>query len=346
LEVDISKKVTYFVKFGLVGLIALALLCSVGVWFYQHRNTHMKVYDAQVTSTMVGVKTKANGRIAEIKVEDGDHVEAGTVLARIEVSVTEEQIQQLQQNLELAQRNLTEIQKGQTITVPVPSAGVGSSNIEAQAELERAASRMQRMNELFEMGAVSAVKRDEAAAEYAAAQAAAASAPSIPSVSYQTMVQPSNPEVIKNAEIQVRQAEAALENAKKDSQATEIVAPVAGTVYLADLAENSEVTAGQTIMNIGDAGNIWVEARVTPEQKGRIRLGQFAEYSIEGRKFQGTVQEIETDDDENAEGMANTEGSAPTEDDGKSFVKISLPTEAALELKPGVKTVVEFAVDN
>ncbi|MBQ1335540.1 MAG: efflux RND transporter periplasmic adaptor subunit [Selenomonadaceae bacterium] len=348
MEVDISKKVTYFVKFGLVGLIALALLCSAGVWFYQHRNTHMKVYDAQVTSTMVGVKTKANGKIAEIKVEDGDHVEAGTVLARIEVSVTEEQIQQLQQNLELAQRNLAEIQKGQTITVPMPSVeSVGSSNAAAQVELERAASRLQRMNELFEMGAISAVKRDEAAAEYAAAQAAAAAVPSAPpSVSYQTMVQPSSPEVIKNAEIQVRQAEAALENAKKDSQATEIVAPVAGTVYLAELAENNEVTAGQTIMNIGDAGNIWVEARVTPEQKSKIRLGQFAEYTIEGRKFQGTVQEIETDDDENAEGMANTEGRAPTEDDGKFFVKISLPTEAALELKPGMKTVVEFAVDN
>ena len=273
MEVDVSKKATYFVKFGLVGLILLTVLCSAGVWLYQRHNHYMKVYDAQVTSTMVGVKTKADGKIAEIKVSEGEYVEAGTVIAKIAVSVTEEQIQQLQQNLELAKSNLAEIQKGQTITTPIVTGG--SSNLTAQADLSRAEARMNRMNELFAMGAISAVKRDEAAADYAAAQAAA-SAASAPNVTYQTTVQPSSPEVIKSAEIQVRQAEAALANAKQDSQATEILAPVAGTIYFTELQEGSDVRAGQTIMNIGDAGNIWVEARVTPDQKQKIRLGQFA----------------------------------------------------------------------
>ena len=347
MEVDISKKVTYFVKYGLVGLIVLALLCSGGVWFYQHQRSHMKIYDAQVTSTMVGVKTRANGKIAEMKVSDGDHVEVGTVLARIEVNVTEEQIQQLQQNLELARRNLEEIQKGQTITTPVMTGG--STNYAAQADLARAEARMQRMNELFEMGAISAVKRDEAAADYAAAQAAA-SAASVPDVTYQTIVQPSSPEIIKSAEVQVRQAEAALENAKKDSQATEIIAPVAGTVYFTDMKEGSDVRAGQTLMNIGDAGNIWVEARVTPEQKGRIRLGQFVSYDINGHSLQGSVLELEEDAKDTGEGeasgTANTEGSAPNMDDGKSVVKISLPAELSFDLKPGMKAVVQFAVNN
>ena len=347
MEVDVSKKATYFVKFGLVGLILLTVLCSAGVWLYQRHNHYMKVYDAQVTSTMVGVKTKADGKIAEIKVSEGEYVEAGTVIAKIAVSVTEEQIQQLQQNLELAKSNLAEIQKGQTITTPIVTGG--SSNLTAQADLSRAEARMNRMNELFAMGAISAVKRDEAAADYAAAQAAA-SAASVPNVTYQTTVQPSSPEVIKSAEIQVRQAEAALANAKQDSQATEILAPVAGTIYFTELQEGSDVRAGQTIMNIGDAGNIWVEARVTPDQKQKIRLGQFAEYDIEGHVLQGTVLDMEAgpeaESDQQASSVAaNTEGSAPTVDDGKSFVKISLPTGVSFELKPGMKAVVQFAVD-
>lgn len=346
MEIDISKKVTYFVKYGLVGMIALALLCAGGVWVYQHHGGYIKIYDARVTSTMVGVKTRANGKIAELKVGDGDHVEVGTVLARIAVNVTEEQIQQLQQNLELARHNLEEIRKGQTITTPVVT---GSANYAAQADLAKAQARMERMNELFEMGAISAVKRDEAAAEYAAAQAAA-SASSVPEVTYQTTLQPSSPEAIKSAEIQVRQAEAALENAKKDSQATEIIAPVAGTVYFTDLTKDSDVRAGQTIMNIGDAGNIWIEARVTPEQRDRIRLGQFASYVIEGHSLQGSVLELEEGaeeprNEENA-GEASTEGSAPVVDDGKSVVKISLPTGISFDVKPGMKAVVQFATDS
>ena len=348
MEVDISRKVNYFVKFGLIGLIAVALLCSAGIWYYQHQNNRMKLYDAQVTSTMVGVRTKANGKVAELKVNDGDHVAAGEVIARIEVSVTEEQIQQLEQNLELAKRNLAEIQKGQTITTPVVSEGGGGGSTVSQAAVAQAEARMQRMEELFKMGAISAVKRDEAVAEYAAAKAAASSAAAPPKITYRTVVQPSSPEVIKSAEIQVRQAEAALESAKKDSQATEIVAPVDGTIYCTDLKEGSEVKAGQTIMNIGDAGNIWLEARVTPEQKGKIRLGQFVTYEIEGHALQGTVLEIESDDaaeDGEASAQTDTEGNEPPAEDGKSTVKISLPAEVSFELKPGMKTVVQVAVD-
>ncbi len=351
MEVDISRKVNYFVKFGLIGLIAVALLCSAGIWYYQNQNNRMKLYDAQVTSTMVGVRTKANGKIAELNVNDGDHVAAGEVIARIEVSVTEEQIQQLEQNLELAKRNLAEIQKGQTITTPVMSeGGGGGGSTVSQAAVAQAEARMQRMEELFKMGAISAVKRDEAVAEYAAAKAAASSSVAAPpKVTYRTVVQPSSPEVIKSAEIQVRQAEAALESAKKDSQATEIVAPVDGTIYCTDLKEGSEVKAGQTIMNIGDAGNIWLEARVTPEQKGKIRLGQFVTYEIEGHALQGTVLEIESDDDaaenEEASAQTDTEGNEPPAEDGKSTVKISLPAEVSFELKPGMKTVVQVAVD-
>lgn len=343
LENDISEKVKYFVRFGLLGMLAVALICAGGVWLYYHGHASFQVRDAQVTSTMVGVKARANGKITEMLVNDGDHVEAGDVIAKVSVNVTEEQIQQLEQNLNLAKQNLEQIQQGQTITVPVPASNAGA-NAASQAALAQAAARMQRMNELYEMGAISAVKRDQAAAEYAEAQAAAAAASS--SVSYQTMVQRSSPEMIKSAEVQVHQAEAALENAKKDSQATELIAPVSGTVYYTDLQENAEVKAGQTVVNIGDAGNIWVEARVAPHQLEKIRLGQFVSYQVDGKKLQGTVLEKETEA-ESANGTDNTEntdGGAPTASaDGKKIVKVSLPTDMVAGIKPGMKAVVEFS---
>lgn len=301
LEVDITKKVQYLMKYGLPGLIIIAVLCAGGIYYYQHQHKYFNVYDAQVASSLVASKARTNGTITELVVADGEHVEAGDVIAHIESSITDDQIQQLEQNVALSQRNLDEIKKGQTVTVAVPSAApapAASSSGGSSASVASAAARMQRMNELFEMGAISAVQRDQAAADYQAAKAAASSsAPAVssPAVTYQTTTQPPDPKAVQNAELQLRQAQAALDNAKQDAQQTDIVAPVAGTVYYAsDIMEGAVVTAGQTVADVGNADDIWVEAKVKADQGQKLRLGQFASYEIDGHKLQGSIQDIET----------------------------------------------------
>lgn len=356
LEVDISKKVNYFIKYGVVALVILAVVCSGAVWFFYHHQTSFTVRDAQISSSMIGTKTRAAGTVEAVLVADGDRVEAGDVIARIKVNVTDEQIEQLEKTVELSKRNLAEVQKGMTVAQAVPSAapvGGGAS----QAEVSAAAKRLDRMNQLYDMGAISAVKRDEAEAAYQSAVAAASSAPSVSAPSYHTVTQPSSPEVIKNAELQVKQAEAALENAKKASEATEITAPAAGTVYLSDIKEGTEVKAGQTIANIGDAGNLWLEAYINPAQKAKVRLGQFVSYKIGNTKLQGTVTDIidpmsedstaasgSGDSSAGASAAANTEGVKPTTaHPDKITVKISLPANGTNDIKPGQKADVQFA---
>ena len=391
MEVDITEKVKSVLKFGPLALVALAILCALGVWAYQHSQKGLTVYDAKVASTMVGVKAKADGTVTELVVQDGDHVEAGDVIARVQVKITDEQIAQLAQNAELAKQNLAQVQRGQTVTVPQSAASapmpvpqsVGNSQAVANAR-----ARLNRMNELYEMGAISAVKRDQAAADLAAAEAAATPAPAVSAPAatrYQTMTQPTNPEAVKQADLAVKQAEAALENAKQDAQATEIVAPVSGTVYLGDdIQEGADLKAGATVASIGDASNIWVEARLSPNQKGKIRLGQFVSYTIEGKKYQGTVLDIVdpadaqpdtaasgslpaaseekdeavqtssiSEDADNVSGdetedskSSNTEGNAPDMSDGRLIVKVSLPKDMADTLRPGTDAVVRFSSAN
>lgn len=293
-------------KYGLVGLILIAVLCAGGIYYYQHQHKYFNVYDAQVTSSLVAAKVHGNAVITEKVVEDGEHVEAGDVIAHVKSTVTDEQIANLEQTVALSQRNLDEIKKGQTVTVAVPSPAPapaasaprssGSSQSVASAE-----SRMNRMNELFEMGAISAVQRDAAVSAYHAAVAAAsssapaASAPSSSSaVRYQTTTQPPDPKAVQNAELQLKQAQAALDNAKQDAAETDIVAPVAGTVYYAQgIDEGSTVKAGETVASVGNADDIWIEAKVSPDKAAKIRLGQFVSYEIEGHQLQGSVQDIQ-----------------------------------------------------
>jgi len=333
LEVDITKKVQYLMKYGLVGLILIAVLCAGGIYYYQHQHKYFNVYDAQVTSSLVAAKVHGNAMITEKVVAEGEHVEAGDVIAHVQSTVTDEQIANLEQTVALSQRNLDEIKKGQTVTVAVPSPAPapaasaprssGSSQSVASAE-----SRMNRMNELFEMGAISAVQRDAAVSAYHAAVAAASSsAPaasassSAPAVRYQTTTQPPDPKAVQNAELQLKQAQAALDNAKQDAAETDIVAPVAGTVYYAQgIDEGSTVKAGETVASVGNADDIWVEAKVSPDKAAKIRLGQFVSYEIDGHQLQGSVQDIQQpakkDDqsaDSSANGAASNAGAAQTD---------------------------------
>lgn len=333
MEVDITKKVQYLMKYGLVGLILIAVLCAGGIYYYQHQHKYFNVYDAQVTSSLVAAKVHGNAMITEKVVAEGEHVEAGDVIAHVQSTVTDEQIANLEQTVALSQRNLDEIKKGQTVTVAVPSPAPalaasaprssGSSQSVASAE-----SRMNRMNELFEMGAISAVQRDAAVSAYHAAVAAASSsAPaasassSAPAVRYQTTTQPPDPKAVQNAELQLKQAQAALDNAKQDAAETDIVAPVAGTVYYAQgIDEGSTVKAGETVASVGNADDIWVEAKVSPDKAAKIRLGQFVSYEIDGHQLQGSVQDIQQpakkDDqsaDSSANGAASNAGAAQTD---------------------------------
>lgn len=389
-EVDLTAHTKNILRYGLIGLILIAVLAASGIWYYQHAHQAFTVYDAQVTSTMVAARAKAPGTISEMVVTDGEHVEAGDVIAHVEVNVTDDTIAQLQQNLELAKKNLEQIKKGPQLpqssmsvtaasapaTAPAPTASSNSAAVAA------AASRMHRMQELYSMGAVSAVERDQAVADYQSAVAASAPAaapapatptPQTPSMT-QSMPQKLDPELIKQAELAVKQAENALKNAQQDAQATDIIAPVSGTVYYTDVAEGTEVKAGEVVVNIGDASNVWVEARVQPQDKDKVRLGQFVKYKIEDTDYQGSVQEITDPADEpavqdavpadssNADNAApqsaSTDGPAKSQDnsdtsdapasdklDQRIKVRISLPDNAARDLKPGMAAIVKFMLN-
>lgn len=342
-EIDISSKVSYFIKFGLIGLLVIGAVIGGIIWTMKSGSRELVVNDAKVASNLVGVRTTAGGTITELLVQDGEQVEAGTVVARIKVNITDEQIKQLEQNVELSQRNLEQIMKGTTVTVPVQSAPVvsgGGGNVAAAQQ------RYDRMKQLFEMGAISASERDAAAADLAAAQAAGPSV-SGGGVTYETRVQPSSLEAIKSAELALKQAQMALQAAKSSTQATEIITNVAGTVFLGDVQVDSEVKPGQVIMNVGEADSLWVEAYLPMEKQDVARLGQLVNYKIDGKKYKGTVTDIVVPDSDNGEQQGATEGAAEnaeqeSEAPKKITVKISIPVEALAGMRPEQRVEVTF----
>ena len=324
---DISGRVKFLIRFGLILLLVTGGAVGYGVFEHYHATRLIQIENAKVTGTMVSVRTLVNGKVSEFLFEDGYEVKAGDVIARLEVSVTEETIQQLENTVELARANYEELQKGTWVKVPVkkirviqnPSVKITQSS--GSANLASLEERANRMKELFEMGAVSAVERDAAISAYEAAKNQTYeefySEPSetyVEEIEYVDQFQETPQAVLYGAENAIKQAELSLNVALQEAQQTEIIAPVDGTIYYS--AEiDADLSAGDSIAKIGDSKELWLAAEVSEDVFNKIPLGKLVSYNIDGNDLNGIVIEKIAPDpvEESAEDKPGFEGSFPFE---------------------------------
>lgn len=308
MQSDITDKIKNFIRFGLVGVIVTALLIGYAEFKYWHKDETIKLDDAKIAGTMVSVRVLANGKVKELLFEDGAEVKAGDVIARLEVAITEEEIQQLEETVQLARDNYATLKEGQWVKVPVqreritypPAPPPTVSYSAPSGNLAKLEERANRMAELFDMGAVSAVQRDAARRAYESALAESRtpsyeySEASKPIVEYYTEYvdefKPTPPEVLAGAEQAIKQAELSLNVARQEARETDVIAPVSGTIYYG-LEIEQDLAAGESIARIGDNRELWIEAEVSEKVFDKIPLGKLVSCSIDGKEFFGTVIE-------------------------------------------------------
>ncbi len=298
-RIDITDNLKNIIRFGLAGVIVLASIIGYAEYKYWHKDEVIELDNAKVAGTMVSVRVLANGKVKEILFDDGAEVKAGDVIARLEVAITEEEIQQLENTVQLAKDNYAELAAGQWVKVPVqrervitPPPGSYSGSSGNLAKLEE---RANRMAELFEMGAVSAVQRDAARRAYESALAESQSPSySEPTVEYYTEYvdefRATPAEVLAGADQAIKQAELSLNAAKQEARENNVIAPVSGTIYYG-VEVDEEIVAGDSISRIGDSRELWLEVEVTEEIFNKIPLGKLATYTIDGKELVGTVIE-------------------------------------------------------
>ena len=370
--IDISEKIKNLIRFGLILMLATAGIIGYGVFEHYHAAKELRISDAKVTGTMVSARTLVNGQVSQFVVEDGAEVKQGEVIAKIKVSVTEEDIQQLQNNVDSAKSNYEELQKGKWVTVPVKrmravqtpittqrrvQTGGGSANLASLRE------RANRMQELFIMGAVSAVQRDAAVQAYESAKRNQGSSSSYTtnSTSYTTtyveeteyvqQFQPTPPAVLSAAENAIKQAELSLNVALQEAQQTDILAPVDGTIYYSTELDK-ELVAGDTIAKVGDSNELWLAAEVNEDTFNKVTLGRLVNYSLDGKNLTGIViekispdpvEEVEnvwqppTDENPNSQVQQEVK---PLND--KFIVRVSLPKDENSAFKPNSTTTLKI----
>ena len=364
-NIDITEKVKNFIKFGLITLLILSSAIGYGVFNHYHAAKNFCIDNVKVTGTMLSVRALADGKIKELPFNDGDTIQTGDVIAKVEVSVTPEQIQQLEDEVASAKQNYENLKLGQTVKVavkkqkivePSPPAENTNPGVQQQppATLESLAERARRMDELFDMGAVSSAQRDAAREKYE--EALANGLPSAPSENNSTVVeeieyvdqwQPTPPAVLAVAESAIKQAELALNVAKQEAQQTEITAPISGVIYYFSALEG-DLSAGDIVAKIGSNKELWLEAEVDEDTFEKIQLGKKGTYELAGKNFSGTLIEkispTKTEEIGEENKNSSTESEEPKND--KHILRFSIPAENDADIKPNTTTSVKFTLKN
>ena len=344
---NITGKIKHWAILGLAIPILSGAAIGYGAFQKNHSVTEIQIPDAKVTGTMISVRSLVDGKVSEFLFEDGDEVESGDVIARLEVDVNEDTIAQLEDTLAMAQENLEVLKRGQIVRVPVKkvraiTTAPTNPTPQKSAAVSSLEERANRMKELFEMGAVSRKQMEDAVAAYENSKGSAPSAPAakaetkyIEEIEYVDQWQPTPAAAIQNAENAIKQAELSLKVAQQRAQETEIIAPISGTIYYI-VDSDKDLMAGNAIAKIGDSKELWLTAEVTENIFNQINLGLPVDYTLDGRNLSGTVMEKIAPDkpveDENASKWIPPTDDNPHPEIGVSF-KIEEPANEKYFLK-------------
>src|SRR6185369_3299104 len=281
----------------------------------------------------IAVGAKEMGRVAWIGVEKGDLVQAGQLLVRLEDSEFTAQVNQAKANLAAAQARLDQLQSGSR---PQEKLKDKAAVIQAEANLKTAEADYQRASTLYRSGVASKAELDHATAQR---DTAAALLDSARQSSAMTDIGPRHEE-IRAAAAQVQQMKAALDYAQTQLAATEIKAPVAGTV-LQRIVERGEMVspsafgdagARTSVVDLADLTDLQIELDISQTDFARLKMNQRAEVIPEAfpnLRYTGFIEEI-----------------APEANRAKSTVQVKVKVENPNEqLRPEMNARVNFLSD-
>ncbi len=336
-------------KLLLVGIAALLALAALGYAFLFSGTKTISVAAVRVDSGgassgesvlsasgyvvahhKIAVGAKVMGRVAWIGVEKGDKVQEGQVLVRLEDSEFRAQVNQAKANLAAAQARLDRLRTGSR---PEEKLKDRAAVLQAEANLKNAEAEYQRAESLFRSGVASKAEFDRA---LAARDSALAQVQAARQSSAMTDIGPRKEE-IRAGEAEVQQMRAAVDYANTQLAATEIKAPVSGTV-LERIVERGEMVspsafggsgARTSVVDLADLTDLQVELDISQTDFARLQPSQRAEIIPEAYpnlKFTGFIEEI-----------------APEANRAKSTVQVKVKVENPNEqLRPEMNARVNF----
>lgn len=268
--------------------LAFALMCAlaIGLWFYwRERQNHDLVLYGNVDIRQVDLGFRVGGRIAEVLVEEGDKVEKGQPLARLDTDLLSQQLDAMRAALEEQEAKLARLEKGyRTQEIAQARASVAS----ASASAENARLNLERVSVLRSRNAVSQKELDNARAvdrEAAAAERSAKEQLAMLLSGYREEEVLAQKAAVDGARAQLKKAEIQLEDSV-------LRAPQSGIVLTRAREAGAIVGEGQTIYTLTLANPVWLRVYVSEPSLGLVKPGMEVGVAVDaapGKIFPGKV---------------------------------------------------------
>lgn len=242
----------------------IAIVCVIGIFTFNENKPETIQGQAEVSEYRIS--SKVPGRIREIRVKEGQKVNAGDTLALLEAPDIEAKLSQAEAVRTAATAQNEKAKKGAR---EEEIQGAYEIWQKSKSGLDIMEKSYKRMENLFKEGVVTEQKRDEAKAQYDAAVSTERAALS----QYNMAKNGAEKETKEMAAAQVRQAEGVVAEVNSYIDETVLIATTAGEVSEIFPMVGELVGTGAPIMNIAVMSDMWTSFNVREDLLQNLPVG-------------------------------------------------------------------------
>ena len=277
--------------------VIVAVLVAVGAGCKSRQGEARPRATGYVEATEVRIAPEVGGRVLEVAVAEGDRIESGALLARLDTADAELALKRASAERDQAAAQLKLLQAGsraEDIRQARAQAESAQADVAAtESELESATADLQRFEKLLQANAGSRKQRDDAATRRQVAEARVSAAKDRARAAREVVARlrsGSRPEEIAAARARVATVDAQIAALAKSLADATLRSTLAGIVT-SKLVDAGEMVAPRTpIVVVTDLDHAWANVYVDEPLVPRLRLGQKATVVTDaGQRLDGTI---------------------------------------------------------
>jgi HlyD family secretion protein len=273
----------------IVGLLALAATAGGSIWWWSRaaEDAPLELY-GNVDLRQVDLAFNNSQRIAEVAVQEGDRVEKGQVIARLDTNRLEPQVAKAEADVAAQREVVDRLQNGsRPEEIEQAKANLRAAQADA-AYARRQYERLKLLGEQSSGGAVSRQDIDNAEATLKVAEARV----DVNERTLELAVAGPRKEEIAEAAARLRGNEAQLAFLKQELIDSQLLAPVKAVVRTRIMEPGEMASPQRPVVQLAITDPKWVRAYVSEPDLGKLKPGMKAKIGVDSfpdRRFEGWV---------------------------------------------------------
>ncbi len=294
---------------------------------------------AEPVSEEIRIAAAMTGRLAEVTLDEGDPVQQGQVVARLENGDHAARVQGAEANVRIAQAALERVINGAR---PSEREAAAAAVREAEAVLARAERAVVRQQGLADKGLGSGQDLDNARSDLDVARAQLART----RANLAVVDSPARADEQARAEAELTLAQAHLAEARAVLEKSFVRSPITGTVLRRFRRAGEQVTEmGDTpILSVGDLSHLRVRAEVDEADVALVQVGQAVEIRADAygeRRIAGTVARVGS-----LMGRKQIVSDDPAERKDSRVLEVLIDLEAGVSIPAGLRVDAYIAIQS